>query len=128
MIRALRLALVWLAMLALPLHGVAGMMRMAACDTMSSGVAAGAASQGSMPMADASTHDGDCCGGMDATAQQGGTVHGKCTPSAACSLVAAPASPGLAVVVGDPMRAASLPAQTPAVAFLTGAPERPPRA
>jgi hypothetical protein len=127
MLRRFRNVLVWLTLIALPLYGIAGLARACGCPDMQSMVEVATdadlhAAMDSMSMADTSTNP--CAGGIACPA---GSLHGKCTPSAACSLVAAPALTDLSCTTIETVTAAALPAHAPGFAFVTDAPERPPR-
>jgi hypothetical protein len=118
--------LLWLAMCALPLHGLAlGAGTMEACDlarSMESQAADGHLQDKVTPALDTAA-----CDGCPQSVSGSSFSHGKCSPSAACSLVAASAFAD--ITVGEPDASAKAPPapRTARVAFLTGGPDRPPR-
>lgn len=130
MAAALRKALFWLVMLALPLQGiaVAGMAPLHVLEhgatqqnkaSEKSVLAGGNASD----MAPQST--GDCAGMMADCDRAPGLL--KCALSAVCGLVAAPALQMPASVQSESARAPIAVRSHARVAFYTDAPERPPR-
>lgn len=129
---ALRKALFWLLMLALPLQGVAaGVMPIhAAGQTESSHSSmqqvAGDTAAAGMRMSAAGVLD-DCASlaaGCEHSRAQGAF---KCGLSAACALVAAPGLERLKLADSRSSQAPLAPYLQSQVAFQTGAPERPPR-
>jgi hypothetical protein len=118
----IRKALLWLVLLAFPLHGFA----------------AGAMSHRPDTAMAVSIGHAHCAGAASAHAQPDGASmicacglsqepRAKCSLSAACSLVAAPALALPQALTAEPGPAPALPRELGNFAFCTGAPERPPR-
>lgn len=119
----------WLAVVALPLHGFAGgamssCLHMRVPQSVSLDAAGMSLAHAAMPMAQGPAAQRGCdamAGDLFAKSL------GKCAPSAACSSVAAPiVQPPVfvAAALSAPLPLAPL---APGFAFFTGAPERPPR-
>lgn len=126
----LRTALFWLAMLAVPLQGFAAAgpmpMRMSAHDAVPMQAQSVQASSVQPMVEDTASSD---CVDLAIDCSHGSHMPGmaKCALSAGCALVAAPI-PQSHVLVQSPSSTVAFPALVSAdIAFLTGAPERPPR-
>ena len=110
---AIRKVLLWLALLALPLHGIAG-----------AGVGLCHAMHGPDTM---SVHASDADCGSTPSEQPAKTSSAKCATATACGITAAPTL-GATMIVAASSGVDILPAPAePDFGFLTGAPERPPR-
>jgi hypothetical protein len=130
MLRLARTWLIWLTMLALPVYGfAAGGVSLRACDLAPSMGHAGsemAAQHHADTMPSIGTPACDHCADL-AGGASGKSSFGKCSPSAACGLVAAPARADIAFV--DTAATAATPPAPRAtrVDFVTDGPDRPPR-
>jgi hypothetical protein len=126
--RLARSLLIWLTLLALPVYGFAAAGFSMRCDLAPSMAHAGAAAT-SKHHADASASVDmpacEHCAGLAGAAS--GTSFGKCSPSAACGLVAAPARADIVFVgIAVSARMPSAP-RAARVDFVTDGPDRPPR-
>lgn len=136
MLRRTRAIFSWLLLLALPVHGIAG-GSMPGCGSMSMAVHAASASvtpaAAAVPESSiaASTDDADTatpCAGMSGHERSSQKTKADCAGTGACGVVAmhVPAMPAWLHLAMRTIGSAA-PAFAPAVGFLTGAPERPPR-
>jgi hypothetical protein len=135
MVYRIRTALVWLMLVALPLHGFAsaGMLHcvgvpMPASQSSDQAIASIGMDRagGTLLLASAQPPTPDC-GAMSASVHSSKSSTGHCAASAACDIVAAPFPQVLAVVA--PAASAAPPLSRPATGFgfFTDAPDRPPR-
>lgn len=134
MVHGIRTALVWLMLLALPLHGYAGSamlrcteMPMPASQSSDQANARMGIVQDGGSVLHAGMHAMPDSGTMPTSAHTSRSSTGHCAAPAACDIVAAP-FPQVPVVAGPTTTAAPLlPLPSPGFGFVTGAPDRPPR-
>jgi hypothetical protein len=128
MVRLARSLLIWLTLLALPAYGFA-----AAGFSMPCGLAPSMAHAG---VEATSSHHADAAASIDMPACEhcaglagaaSGTSFGKCSPSAACGLVAAPARVEVVFVATAATAATPSAPRAARVDFVTDGPDRPPR-
>lgn len=134
MVHGIRTALVWLMLLALPLHGYAGSamlrcaeMPMPASQSSDQASVGMGLDQDGGSVLHAGMHAMPDSGTMPTSAHTSRSSTGHCTTSAACDIVAAP-FPQVPAVGGSTASAAlPLPLPSTGFGFFTGAPDRPPR-
>ena len=135
MVHGIRTALVWLMLLALPLHGYAG-CAMLRCTEMP--MPASQSSDQANAGMDIDQDGGSILhagvraltpgsGSMPASVHASKSSNGHCTASAACDIVAAPFPQMPAVAAPTASAALPLPVPSTGFGFFTGAPDRPPR-
>jgi hypothetical protein len=130
MVRLARTWLIWLTLLALPVYGFAAVgASLRVCDLAPSMGHAGSevtAKHHAAALPSIGTPACDGCAGLAGGASSKSSL-GKCSPSAACGLVAAPA--GAEIVFVDTAATAATPSAPRAtrVDFVTDGPDRPPR-
>ena len=127
---ALRKALFWIVMLALPLHGIASTMMPLHATGGQTVQTQQAFGHMDSDMADASAtvqHESKDCAGKLPGCDFSHHAMVKCVVSGACAFVAAPGSALTSFVRSRPADAPPTLQTNVRIAFFTGAPERPPR-
>jgi len=135
MVHGIRTALVWLMLLALPLHGYAssamlhciGMPMPPSQSADQATAAIGMDRDGGSGLISSVRPLMPDGGTMPASAHASKSSSGHCAASAACDIVAAPFPQVLAVVGPTASAASPLPLPSTGFGFFTGAPDRPPR-
>ncbi len=137
MMRRVRATLSWLLLFALPIHGIAG-TAMAKCDSMAM-PALSASSMSTSSHADGADglgmHDSKvagarspCGGGGDGEQHSSGRAAPDCAGSGACGIMPMPAPAVATFLHLTVLTIALVTPSSPPIGFLTGAPDRPPRA
>ncbi len=137
MMRRARATLSWLLLFALPIHGIAG-TAMATCESMSMPTLSASAMSTSshadradgLGMHDTQVADArsPCGGGGNGEQHSSGRPATDCAGSGACGIMPMPAPAMTAFLHLTVLTIALVTPSSPPIGFLTGAPDRPPRA